>query len=106
MHIQVAEVKVNKQEVKRLMKQALEFMDSMDKAYIASPLEAKQGIIGSIFTGKLFFEENQIRTTELNSVVELVCKNKRVFSKMKKGQPANLNMLSSVVYPSGIEPLY
>ena len=50
------------------------------------------------------FKKNQVRTTETNAVIDLVCSNRKAFRGIKKGQRVNFDRLSSKVDPQGFEP--
>lgn len=101
---QLNETMLQKKDMQEMMDQALGLMVNIDNHYVEASLEVKHQLIGSIFTGEVFFEENQVRTTEINSVLELVCCSSKAFSKNEKGQLANTQQLSSVVNPGGVEP--
>lgn len=72
--------------------------------YSNSTTEQKQRIIGSIFPGRLIFENNDYRTPQLNTFVSLVCNNGKGFKGKKKGKHAFDCMLSKGVASAGIEP--
>jgi len=59
-------------------------LKNLDNAYKKANLEIKQRIIGSIFPGKLIFEENHCRTTKVNEVVSLMCLNNSELDDKKK----------------------
>lgn len=80
------------------------FIRFMDSNYAKAPLEIKRNIIGSIFPGKLIFENSEYRTTRVNEVVSLICLNNSELGAKKEGQPKNNFKLSSQVALAGIEP--
>lgn len=80
------------------------FLKNMDTAYVKAPLEIKRNMIGSIFPGKLIFENSKYRTTRVNEVVSLICLNNSDLGEKKEGQPKNNFKLSFQVAPAGIEP--
>ncbi|MBL7840152.1 MAG: recombinase family protein [Cyclobacteriaceae bacterium] len=80
------------------------FLKTMDSNYAKASLEIKRNIIGSIFPGKLIFENSEYRTTRVNEVVSLICLNNSELGAKKGGQPKNNFKLSSQVALAGIEP--
>jgi hypothetical protein len=59
-----------------------------------------------MFTGKLFFSENKVRTIEMNEAISQFHRIDKAFRGLKKGQLQNLQQLSSHVAPIGIEPIF
>ena len=78
---------------------------NMDVAYHRADLELKHLIIGSIFPGKLIFEENEYRTNRLNEVVSLLCLGDNELQENKKGNSNKKFEVSRSVAPTGIEPV-
>ena len=72
--------------------------------YLKSDITDKRRIIGSIFPRKFIFEENKVRTEEMNEVIRWIAKNSRAFRSIKKGQPCSKTELSRLVIPPGFEP--
>lgn len=77
-------------------------LKNIDSAYKRANLEIKQRIIGSIFPGKLIFEENKYRTTKVNEVVSLMCLNNSELEGNEKGHKKNNFQMSCQVAPTGI----
>lgn len=72
--------------------------------YDRSDIEGKQRVIGSIFPRKFVFEENKVRTEDINEVVRWVMNSGKALLKTKKGQPKSKFQLSPLVNPAGFEP--
>ena len=76
----------------------LEFLSNLKNIYIKTDYEGKRLIIGSIFPEKLRISKDKCRTTELNKVVELLCRNGGDFEGIKKGTNTELSDLSPSVH--------
>ena len=72
---------------------------------INASLEVKQGLIGSIFTGNIYFEDNRVRTTKVNEVIEMICGNRKVLHGDKKRLLSKNQRQSCEVIPTGFEPV-
>jgi site-specific DNA recombinase len=90
----------------KLLKRAMDMMENMDQLYVNAEFNLKRQLIGSIFTGKLYFSENRVRTTELNEAIKQIHRIDKAFRGKKKGQPQNFKQLSCWVAPTGIEPVF
>ena len=64
----------------------------------------KQYIISSIFRRKFIFDENGVRTEEMNEVICWDNSSSKAFEYIKKGQPRSKTELSRLVIPPGFEP--
>jgi site-specific DNA recombinase len=82
----------------------LDLLLNLDKYYNAKNTEIKQKIIGSVFPEKLYFQDNEYRTTKLNEAVELLCKTDKGLDKKKGGKKTDFSESSLRVGPLGIEP--
>ncbi len=82
----------------------LDLLLNLDKYYSAKNTEVKQKIIGSVFPEKLYFQDNEYRTTKLNEAVELLCKTDKGLSKKKGGKKTDFSASSLRVAPRGFEP--
>jgi hypothetical protein len=69
---------------KEQLKFGISLISAIDKYYDQSDLEIKQLIIGSIFPGKLIYDENKFRTKRLNEFFELICLNDNELQTKKK----------------------
>ena len=72
--------------------------------YNQAPIEVKHKILGSIFPGKLVYENKKYRTTQANQVLMLMCRNINEFGEIKKERTAKNNNSSFQVTPVGLEP--
>lgn len=50
----------------------MSLLSHLDECYVGAPLAVQKKLLGSIFTGKLVFEDGNYRTTGLNRAVELI----------------------------------
>ena len=82
----------------------LDVVLNLDKYYDTKNTEVKQKIIGSVFPEKLYFQDNEYRTTKLNEAVELLCKTDKGLGKKKGGKKTELSVSSLRVEPEGVEP--
>ena len=88
------------------LQSGLDFLGNMEKAYSAANLEIKRRLIGSIFPGKLIFDNSEYRTTRVNEFVSLICLNNRELVSKKNGSFEN-NFKKSVLVPkAGLEPAH
>jgi site-specific DNA recombinase len=78
---------------------------NLDKYYDAKNTEVKQKIIGSMFPEKLFFKDNEYRTTKLNEVVEILCKTEKALGQKKGGKKSEFSESSLQVTSKGVEPI-
>jgi hypothetical protein len=65
-----------------------------NQRYVNEDFSLKRQLIGSIFTGKLYFSKNKVRTTELNEAIKQIHKIDKAFRGKKKEQPQNFKQLS------------
>ncbi|RBL91193.1 hypothetical protein [Chitinophaga flava] len=64
-------------------------------------LDAKQKIIGSIFSSKLIFDRNDYRTIEPNPILELIALPVKDLEVLKKGKVGDISDLSFLVPRTG-----
>lgn len=81
---ETAEIDIEKQDLNSMLNKAVDLLERLDIVYNEAEVEDKQKLISSIFKGKMYFEENRVRTTDLNEVVKLVCSNNKGFRGTKK----------------------
>lgn len=86
------------------VKGAADLLRNLPRYYQSSSLPVKQKIIGSIYTGKLIFEKNEYRTTELNEVVDVIRKLGAGSGGAKKRLASDYGSQSDWVTPSGFKP--
>jgi site-specific DNA recombinase len=85
--------------------ECLDLLLNLDKYYNAKNTEVKQKIIGSVFPEKLFFQDNEYRTTKLNEAVEILCRTDKGLGKKKGGKNTDFSVSSLRVASTGIEPV-
>jgi heterodisulfide reductase subunit C len=68
------------------------------------PIKAKQELIGSIFSEKLVFQDNVVRTSGVNSLVSLCCLIGGAFSGSENEKESENRSLSLLVAGDGFEP--
>ena len=83
---------------------SIQTITSLKMIYEKANLEGKQKIIGSIFPRKFVFDNNRVRTNEINEVVGWFINGSKALQEMKTGQPSDKTRLSRVVIPPGFEP--
>lgn len=86
------------------VRETADLLRNLPKYYEQSSLSVKQKLIGSIYTGKLIFEENEYRTTELNEVIVQIRKLGADAEQIKKRLASNNGSQSEQVTPQGLEP--
>lgn len=67
---------------------------NLDKYYDTKNTEEKQKIISSVFPEKLYFQDNEYRTTKLNEDVEILCKTDKGLGQKKGGKKTELSVTS------------
>jgi site-specific DNA recombinase len=72
--------------------------------YQQVPVNVKQMIIGSIFPGKLTFQEKKLRTSQTNQLVTLIASTINELPQKKTEQIPIIENLSCSVPGAGIEP--
>ncbi len=77
---------------------------NLDRYFVVKNTEVKQRIIGSMFPEKLYFKDNQYRTTKINEAVELFSLKHKGLGQKKGGKKTELSVSSLRVVPPGIEP--
>lgn len=102
--VQINENKEQKDGFKEQIKNAILIIPKLLERYRNSTVQEKKKIIGSIFPEKFVFQNNKVRTTELNEVFALILNYTKGFTKQKSGQNDYFNHLSALVVPPGLEP--
>ena len=90
-------------------KQYLDFgfnlLQNIDRVYVSGNTQIKSQILSSILAEKLVFEEKTYRTLVYHEALTLILNTSKGLDKNKKGQTASKSNLSSLVAPTGIEPV-
>lgn len=76
----------------------------MDEIYINGNSEMRRKVISSMFAEKLHFENNAVRTKDVNTAVSLICLISNKLGGKEEGQNGNSSVLSSQVGETGFEP--
>ena len=76
-------------------------MKNLSGFYEESTIENKKKLIGSIFPEKIYFENNNYRTTKMNEAIELVF---NLSPGSNENSPEEKSRLSSVAPAAGLEP--
>lgn len=79
-------------------------LSDLPKYYSHSPLPVQQKIVGSIFPGKLIYDEGKYRTTETNYFLELIHSLSAHKGPKQKGQTMLMHNLPSWAPEAGLEP--
>lgn len=74
--------------------------------YVSGNTQLKSQILSSILAEKMVFEEKTYRTLVYHEALTLILNTSKALDKNKKGQTAVTSNLSSLVVPTGIEPVY
>lgn len=98
------EISMIRTEFDEYLKWGFNLLENVQGYYLNSPVDVKQKIIGSIYTGKLTFSEDKLRTNGVNKLVELICVPINQLHEKKTGQPPQNDKLSRLVPGAGIEP--
>ncbi len=102
--VQISENKDQKDGLKEQIKDAILIVPKLLERYRNSSVQEKKKLIGSIFPEKFVFQDNKVRTTELNEVFALILNYTKGFTKQKSGQNDYFNHLSALVGNDGFEP--
>ena len=88
----------------RYSKFAFPFLQNLDGYYQNSTFTVKKFIVGSIFPEKLYYSENNYRTTKMNEVLALIGRTDMVSEKIGNKKATDYRGLSTEAPPSGLEP--
>ncbi len=105
LRLEMTEIEIGKQDLNLMLNNAADLLERLDIIYNKAETEDKQKLISSIFKGKMYFEENRVRTTDLNEVVKLVCSNNDNFRGTKKRLTLKNQRQSCQVAGTGFEPM-
>ena len=71
------------------MKFALAMIENMGSCVATAPIELKLNILGSIFSGKIVFENSEPRTANLSPIVSLIVGKSDNYKPLKEKQPSD-----------------
>ena len=90
--------------VLHIYKKGLKKLESFDKQFTLSNLDQKRQLIGSIFPEKFQFEDNKVRTADINPVLlKIATVNKDLKGNKKRDKSKKID-LSREVLKAGLEP--
>ena len=90
--------------IKNYLNNALSLVNNLNHLYEASSYEDKRAIIGVVFPEKITISKTECRTTNVNTVVELLCSIDGEFRENKNGTNSEKSDLSRSVLEAGLEP--
>jgi site-specific DNA recombinase len=102
MEIEVLEA--NNDSIKQYVNTGLELLTSLDIVFEKSDYECKRILMGSLFTGKLIFGNEDCRTTNVNEVISTFSRVSKGLEEIKNGQTVKKNSLTVNVPGAGVEP--
>lgn len=94
----------NEKELFQLYQKAFNKMENIGLQYSNSDIENKRLLIGSIFPNKLHFENNKVRTADVNPILEKIANVNRASHGIKKWDKSKKKDLSHKVTAKGFEP--
>ena len=101
---QISEKKEEKDNFKEEKRKYLLLLPNLLEWYRNSDVQKKKEFIGSIFPCRFTFENNEVRTAKINSIVGLILTEIKELLKTKTGQNKYYTYLSRLVVPPGLEP--
>ena len=102
MEIEVLET--NNDSIKQYVNTGLELLTRLDIVFEKSDYECKRILMGSLFTGKLIFGNEDCRTTNVNEVITTFSRVSKGLEEIKNGQTVKKNSLTVNVPGAGVEP--
>jgi site-specific DNA recombinase len=75
-------------ELQNYIKHCAEMVESLDRLYLQGDIHTKQQLLGSIFSEKLIFENNEYRTATLNPAIALICNTGAALLDPKQNKPS------------------
>jgi hypothetical protein len=84
-------------DIKNKLHYAISLISNLEMLMEEAHTYVKQGILGSIFPQKLYFEKNKYRTPFLNSVVKIIYQETKSLRGSKKEKEDSKNWMSSSV---------
>ena len=84
-------------DIKDKLHYAISLISNLEMLIEEAPTYVKQGILGSIFPQKLYFEKNKYRTPFLNSVVKIIYQETKSLRGSEKEKEDSKNWMSSSV---------
>ena len=91
-------------EILEIYKQGLKKLNGIDSQFVASNIEHKRRLLGSIFPKKFLFEKNRVRTADINPLLLRIASVNAGLRGDKKRDRSKKDDLSRHVLKVGIEP--
>ena len=79
-------------------------MENIDNQFFKSEIELQRSLLGSIFSKNFQFENNRVRTADINPLLFKLTKYNKGYRRAKKKGQVKKNDLSHTVLEVGIEP--
>jgi DNA invertase Pin-like site-specific DNA recombinase len=92
-------------EILDIYKRGIEKLESFDKQFIDSNIDHKRQLLGSIFPEKFQFENNNVRTEDINPLLLKISSINKGLKENKKGDKSKKNDLSHLVLKVGTQTL-
>jgi hypothetical protein len=87
-----------------ILKKGLDNLFHLSEIYETGNSEEKRKVISSVYSEKLTFDGDQLRTTRINKAVKLIYTLDKELAEKEKGQNGNFSILSSQVGKTGLLP--
>ncbi len=94
----------NEKELLNIYKKAFDKMQDIEFQYNNFDIEGKRELIGSIFQNKIHFENNKVRTVDINPILEKIASINKASQVIKKWDKSKKKDLSHRVTAEGFEP--
>ncbi len=91
--------------IKELLDKAMKSLSRLETMFLTEDIEKQRKIVGSMYPGKLYFENNALRTANKNTIVDLIHMIDNKLEDKKRGQKTLSRFLSSQVENIGFEPI-
>ncbi len=87
-----------------IYRKGLQKLESFDKQFTISDIDQKRQLLGSIFPEKYQFENNKVRTEDINPILLKIASINNGLKGNKKRDKSNNSDLSREVLKAGLEP--
>ena len=94
----------NQKDILSIYKKGLKKLESFDKQFTNSDIDLKRRLIGSIFPKNFQFENQSVRTVDINPLLLKISSINERFKGNKKWDKSKKNDLSHLVLKAGLEP--
>ena len=94
----------DKRKILEKYKNGFKKMENIDNQFFKSEIELQRSLLGSIFSKNFQFENNRVRTADINPLLFKLTKYNKGYRRAKKKGQVKKNDLSQMVLEVGIEP--